>query len=61
MFLNILCIGLKCIDEFLNMEWLKVEKILEVMKVYRSIIVGLKVCISKSVVGKSGIEFLYFV
>ena len=58
-FLNISRIGLKRTDELSNMEWLKTEKILEAMKAYRSIIVGLKARISKSVVGKSGIEPLH--
>lgn len=59
-FLNISHIGLKRTDELSNMDWLKAENIFEAMKAYRNNIVGLKARISKSVVGKSGIEPLYF-
>ncbi|KTD88610.1 amidohydrolase/deacetylase family metallohydrolase [Paenibacillus etheri] len=58
-FLNISRIGLLRIDELSNLEWIDKDKILQAVRTYGEMIVGLKARISKSVVGASGIEPLH--
>lgn len=58
-FLNISRIGLLRIDELSNLEWIDTEKVLQSVRTYGEMIVGLKARISKSVVGASGIEPLH--
>lgn len=55
-FLNISQIGLKRVDELSNLKWIDEERVIETIHNFNDIIVGLKVRISKSVVGKNGIE-----
>ncbi|AJS60896.1 amidohydrolase/deacetylase family metallohydrolase [Paenibacillus sp. IHBB 10380] len=55
-FLNISRIGLQRTDELSNMEWIDHEQVVETCNCYPDVIVGLKVRISKSVVGDQGIE-----
>ncbi|PAV31182.1 amidohydrolase/deacetylase family metallohydrolase [Virgibacillus profundi] len=55
-FLNISRIGLKRTDELSDLEWINKRKIIESIREYKDTIVGLKARISKSVVGKNGIE-----
>lgn len=54
-FLNVSEIGLKRIDELSQLEWINREKVLQTVEVYPEHIVGLKVRMSKSVVGENGI------
>lgn len=55
-FLNISRIGLKRTDELSNLEWIDNRKVIEAVKEHKDIIVGLKARMSKSVVGKNGME-----
>ncbi|QGQ48292.1 amidohydrolase/deacetylase family metallohydrolase [Metabacillus sediminilitoris] len=55
-FLNISRIGLKRVDELSNLEWIDKGKVVQAVKDYKEVIVGLKARISKSVVCESGIE-----
>lgn len=54
-FLNVSEIGLKRIDELSQLEWINREKVLQTVAAYPEHIVGLKVRMSKSVVGENGI------
>ncbi|KKI89736.1 amidohydrolase [Bacillus sp. SA1-12] len=55
-FLNISRIGLERIDELSRLEWIDKGKVVQAVKDYKEIIVGLKARISKSVVCENGIE-----
>ncbi|MFD2924019.1 amidohydrolase/deacetylase family metallohydrolase [Halobacillus naozhouensis] len=55
-FLNISRIGMKRVDELSNLEWIDREKVIEAVKKYKDVIVGLKARMSKSVVHDSGLE-----
>ena len=55
-FLNISQIGLNRVDELSNLEWIDEERVIETIHHFNDIIVGLKVRMSKSVVGKNGIK-----
>ncbi len=58
-FLNIAQVGLQRIDELSNLDWIKKEKVLEMVEKHRDRIVGLKARISKSVVGSNEIKPLH--
>ncbi|WP_407272152.1 amidohydrolase/deacetylase family metallohydrolase [Radiobacillus sp. PE A8.2] len=55
-FLNISHIGLRRIDELSNLDWINKEKVLQAAANHSDKIVGLKARISKSVVGRNGLE-----
>lgn len=55
-FLNISRIGLSRTDELSNLNWINEEGILNSLQRFHESIVGLKVRISKSVVGNNGVE-----
>ncbi|GGE26910.1 dihydroorotase [Pullulanibacillus camelliae] len=55
-FLNISRIGLKRIDELSHLGWIDEQKLTRAIDTFKTSIVGLKVRMSQSVVGKSGIR-----
>lgn len=55
-FMNVSRIGLKRVDELSDLAWIDREKVLEMISTYRERIVGLKVRMSKSVIGENGLE-----
>ncbi|MED3572954.1 amidohydrolase/deacetylase family metallohydrolase [Cytobacillus praedii] len=55
-FLNISRIGLSRTDELSNLDWINEEGIMNSLHLFHEFIVGLKVRISKSVVGNNGVE-----
>lgn len=55
-FLNVSKIGLQRIDELSNLTWLDEDALLLTLDKYKDLVVGLKVRMSKSVVGKNGLE-----
>ncbi|UOQ87523.1 amidohydrolase/deacetylase family metallohydrolase [Gracilibacillus salinarum] len=55
-FLNVSKIGLERVDELSKLEWLEKDKAVQTVNKYHDVIVGLKVRMSKSVVGDNGIK-----
>lgn len=55
-FLNISRIGLDRVDELSNLKWIDREKVVQTVKEYPALIVGLKARMSASVVRENGIE-----
>lgn len=55
-FLNLSRIGLKQTDELSNIDWIDRKKILSAIDTHKNGIIGLKVRMSGSVIGKSGIK-----
>lgn len=55
-FLNVSSIGLKRVDELSDLSWIDEDKIVNAVKKYSNSIVGLKVRMSNSVIGKNGLK-----